>query len=146
VNSTLKRRVSLRDGFIRKLKHDATKTVYGRNGSIKRVKPLKKVSRSQRHRLAAYMALAEAFLKQPENKHCLICIVRREHGENILINLATEVHHWAGRIGRLLCYVPYFRPSCYRCRTFPHDHPKEARDWGLLAPANQWNVFPGDGN
>lgn len=104
--------------------------------------PLKKIAKSQRKRLRKYYPLAKEFLSRPENKFCLICTVRREHGENILINLATEIHHWAGRIGKLLCYVPYFRPSCFSCRLWPHDHPKLAREYGLLAPAPLWGVFP----
>jgi hypothetical protein len=121
------------------------RTPLKRRRGLSRGLRLKKVSLGHRKRLTAYYALAGAFLKQPENKFCLICTARREHGENILIALATEVHHWAGRMGRLLCYVPYFRPTCFGCRMFPHDHPKEAREWGLLAPAPQWNVFPGNG-
>lgn len=138
----LKRKMSLRDSFLRKLKAERTHRIYRNGKTIKRVKPLKKVSRSHRKRLAGYYALQQAFLRQPENRYCLICTMRREHGENILVQLATEVHHWAGRIGRLLCYVPYFRPSCYGCRSWPHEHPKQARKWGILAPAKLWNVFP----
>jgi hypothetical protein len=140
----LKRKVSLRDSFLRKLREKETKVSYRHNG-LKRTRGIKKVSRARRTSLARYMALAEAFLSLPENRLCIICQTRREHGEDILINFATEVHYWAGRVGRLLCYVPYFRPSCFRCRSFPHDHPKEAREWGLIAPAPLWNVFPIDG-
>jgi hypothetical protein len=127
------------------LSNKVKRTLLKRRKGLSRGLRLKKVSQGRRTRLTAYYALAGAFLRQPQNKYCLICTVRREHGENILIGSATEVHHWAGRIGRLLCYVPYFRPSCFGCRSFPHDHPKEAREWGLLAPAPQWNRFPGNG-
>jgi hypothetical protein len=112
---------------------------------LKRKKPMKKIARSQRTRLQVYFALSTEFLLKPENKFCLTCQVRREHGENILIQIATEVHHWAGRIGRLLCYVPFFRPSCRGCRDWPHTNATKAREWGLLAPAPLWNVFPGNG-
>lgn len=142
----LVRRISLRDSFRRKLKAEGTFRTFRLGRCIKRKKPLKKVSRSKRKALSIYFPLQEEFLEQPENKFCLICTVRREHGENILVQLATEVHHWAGRIGRLLCYVPYFRPSCKSCREWPHQHGTQAREWGLLAPASQWNVFPGNGN
>lgn len=140
----LKRKVSLRDYMIRKLKREGTRFIRKANGVLKRVKPLKKVAKAKRNALRGYYALQAAFLSQPENQFCLICIVRREHGENILVNLATEVHHWAGRIGRLLCYVPFFRASCFRCREWPHQHAETAREWGLLAPPAQYNVFPGD--
>jgi hypothetical protein len=118
------------------------KSLYARN-RITRKKPLKKIARSRRRVMQKYFAISTAFLLRPENALCLICQVRREHGENILINCATEIHHWAGRIGRLLCYVPFFRASCRSCRDWPHENKEKARAWGLLAPITQWNVFPG---
>jgi hypothetical protein len=140
----LKRKVSLRDSFLRKLREKGTKVSYRHNG-LKRRRGIKKVSRARRTSLARYMALAGAFLSLPENRLCLICQTRREHGENILINRATEIHHYRGRRGRLLCWVPGFRPSCFGCRLWPHDYPKLAREYGLLAPAPLWEVFPVDG-
>jgi len=131
--------------MLRKLKQAGTRFIYNARGELKRKRPLKKVAKAKRNALRGYYVLQSAFLSLPENKFCIICIVRREHGENILVNLATEVHHWAGRIGRLLCYVPFFRPSCFRCREWPHQHAETAREWGLLAPAPRYNVFPVDG-
>ena len=141
----LKRKVSLRDALLKRLKQQGTRVLYARN-LVKRQKPLKKLSRSKRQRLRGYYALTAEFLAQPENHNCIICTVRREHGENIPLQRATEVHHWAGRIGRLLCYVPYFRASCFSCRLWPHQNQKLAREYGVLAPAHLWEVFPGDGN
>ncbi len=138
-----KPKVRLRDWFVRKLKREGTKTIYAHN-QIARKKPMKKIARSRRRAMSEYFALSTKFLLRPENALCLICKVRREHGENILIQAATEVHHFAGRIGRLLCYVPFFRPSCRGCREWPHQHPVKAREWGLLALPAQWNVFPKD--
>jgi hypothetical protein len=136
-----KLKVKLRDGFLRKLKREGTRFLFKR-GRLKRKKPMKKIARSRRREMGEYFALSTAFLLRPENENCLICTVRREHGENILINCATEIHHWAGRIKRLLCYVPFFRPSCRGCREWPHQNPATAREWGLLAPTGQWNHFP----
>lgn len=138
-----KPKVRLRDWFVRRLKREGTKTLYA-NNQITRKKPMKKIARSRRRAMAEYFALSTKFLLRPENALCLICKVRREHGEDILIQPATEVHHWAGRIGRLLCYVPFFRPSCRGCREWPHQHVATAREWGLLSPPAQWNVFPKD--
>lgn len=143
--SRLTRKVSLRDSWRKKLKRDGVRFVWKRNGVLKRKKPLKKRGRALRNRLRVYFEVSTAFLLRLENRLCLICVVRREHGENITVNVATETHHHRGRIGRLLCWVPGFRPSCYRCRLWPHDNPEKAREWGLLAPAAQYNVFPGDG-
>lgn len=142
----LKRRKSLRDYCRDKVKTEGTAYRWNRTGKLKVRKPLKKVSRSKRKALSQYYPLNDEFLARPENKFCLICIVRREHGENILIQLATEVHHWGSRNGRLLCYVPWFRPSCRSCREWPHAHPKQAREMGLLAPASIWGVYPEDRN
>lgn len=138
----LKRKVSLRDSFLKKLREEGTRIHWNRNSHLKRKRQLKKISRSRRTSLAKYQALAGAFLSLPENRLCIICQTRREHGENILINLATEIHHHRGRRGRLLCWLPGFRPSCYHCRMWPHEHPRTAREYGLLSPAPLWDVFP----
>lgn len=138
-----KPKVKLRDGFLRKLKREGTRFLFKR-GRLERKKPMKKMARSRRREMAQYFALSTKFLLQPENALCLICQVRREHGENILIQVSTEIHHWAGRIGRLLCYVPFFRPSCRGCRDWPHQNTVKAREWGLLAPPAQWNTYPED--
>lgn len=129
----LKRKVSLRRSWFKR-------------NPLARPVPLRKQSKGLRTATAKYRKLETAFLSLPENKWCICCTIRRETlGENILRNQATEVHHWAGRIGRLLCYVPYFRAFCYFCRLWPHQHPRLARELGLLAPAKLWNVFPVDG-
>lgn len=138
----LKRKVSLRDGFLRKLKNEGTRVSWNRNGKIKRQRPLKKVSRSLRERLKVYQFLAKIFLSKPENENCIICTVRREHGENIVINRSTEIHHHRRRRGRLLCWVPGFRASCYPCRLWPHENGERARELGLLASAVLFDVFP----
>ncbi len=139
------RKTSIRDSYIRKLKKQGTRFAWNgkREGGreLKR-KPLKKVSRALRGRFKVYFALTTAFLLRPENSLCEICKVRREHSENIQINCATEIHHHRGRLGRLLCWVPGFRPSCYGCRNWPHDNKKQAREWGLLAPTTIYDVFP----
>lgn len=142
--SGLKRQESLRASFKRRLlalppakRAEAIKAKFWR-----RKRPISKESKGHKAELAKYRRLAARFLGLPENAWCEICTVRREAGENILRNYATEVHHYAGRIGRLLCYVPYFKASCYGCRAWPHSHPKKARELRLLAPTNQYNVYP----
>lgn len=149
----LRPKVQLNDFRRKEVKRQMTRVVFKKNGNHKGLgphfkvrKPLKKIARSRRTELEHYFALSTEFLLREENRLCIICQVRREHGENIKQNVATETHHHRGRVGRLLCWVPGFRPSCNRCRTWPHDHPREARDWGLLAPPQLWNVFPGNGS
>lgn len=140
----LKRRVSLRDSYLKKLKENGTRFLFAGKGKLSRKRPMKKVSRSQRTRLQHYYVLSTEFLKRDENRLCQICTRRREAGENIVINAATEVHHFAGRNGRLLCYVPYFIASCYQCRLWPHEHPAKSREMRLLAPANLWGCARSD--
>lgn len=53
-----------------------------------------------------------------------------------------ENHHQRGRIGRLLCDTRFFRALCTPCHTWVHTYPNKAREIGLLAPANEWNVSP----
>lgn len=147
-NSTLTRKTPMkRTAFLstavsKSIKQKLTREIWSQNGTFKRVKPIKKISKSLRNRQRTYFELQHEFLMREENANCCICIARRERGENIPLRAAVEVHHWAGRTGRLLCYVPYFRASCFSCRSFPHDHPTLAREMGILAPAALWNVFP----
>jgi hypothetical protein len=140
----LKRRVSIRDGYLRRLKAEKTDFQFNFAGQRFRKRPVKKMGRARRSRLKEYYALTLEFLRREENRLCLICQVRREHGENICIQPATEVHHHRGRRGRLLTWVPGFRPSCYGCRLWPHDNKRLAREYGLLASTVLYDVFPED--
>lgn len=144
----LVRRISLRDSYARKQAGlsrgkavERTRSGFVRKAGLRKT-PLRKVSRSLARRLREYFKLTAAFLARPENTWCWICDVRREHGENICRNQSTEVHHHRGRAGRLLTWIPGFRASCRGCREWPHQNQKIAREWGVLAPAAQFNVFP----
>lgn len=127
----MKRKVSLRDSYLKRLKAEGTHYLWKRNGTIRRQKPLKKLSRSHRHKLSQYYAVRDEFLRREENQVCEICTRRREAGENIPLQAATEVHHRSGR-GKMLCEVREFVASCYSCRLWPHENPKQARELGLL--------------
>lgn len=93
--------------------------------------PLKKVSQSQKRRLAKYNAMRVEFLAQPENQTCEVCERRRADGENIRVNAATEIHHKFLRTGENL--FRGFISSCFPCRLWPHENPAKARELGLLA-------------
>lgn len=136
------------------------RTPLQRKTPLKRGKSLPRVSKKLKRRLEQnYYPVNNAFLRLPENRYCYICICRsrnlqldevREMMQNLTIKesdqwltgigarlrFSGEVHHWAGRCGALLTYVPYFVASCYGCREWPHAMPREARRLGLLAPAN----------
>ena len=106
-------------------------------------KPLKKISKSQRRRLAEYYPIQSAFLRA--NPMCLCCEIRRNHGENILQQPATEVHHKRGRVGALLTDTRFFIPTCYQCgRNWIHNNPTRARQLNLLSSAVEWNTVPED--
>lgn len=115
-----------------------------RKQSLKR-SPLPRESKGRKAEVAKYNASAAAFFAEPGNDICLICIKLREDGDDILLQRATERHHTHGRIGRLLNYRPWQIPSCYRHRTWPHEHPARARRLGLLCAPALWNCFPRNG-
>lgn len=98
--------------------------------------PLKKISKSRRQAKRKYFDKHSDFLSQ--NPVCMICLVRCRKP-----NPSTEIHHARGRIGRLLNDERFFVASCRECREWPHEHPREAREMGVLAEATDWNVFPG---
>lgn len=131
------------DNFLRPTRtRDRTRDNRIRSRGLKR-SPLAKRSKGLKSNLARYKKVAGEFLCRPENHWCICCTIRREVlGERILRRYAVEVHHWAGRIGRLLCYVPYFKAFCRECREWPHNNARLARKLGLLAPASKWEVFP----
>lgn len=141
----LKRRESMRDSYARRMRAAGKIGGLKARGALIRKRPPKKISNAKQLANDRYYPLQREFLARPENQWCAICQARRDAGENIQVNIATEVHHWAGRTGRLLCYVPYFRPSCFFCRTWPHDHKRRAREIGVLAPATLYDVFPAEG-
>lgn len=52
---------------------------------------------------------------------------------------ATDIHHFAGKQGKLLCHERFFILVCRGCHRAIHDHPAIARELGLLAPIGQFN-------
>lgn len=113
-NSTIKRKKSLRDSYAEKIK---------RNGMTR--------SKAQRTRLARYNEMRREFLADPVNEFCEICKRRREAGENITLNFSSEIHHKFLRTGKNI--FRGFIASCFPCREWPHQNPRLAREFGLLA-------------
>jgi hypothetical protein len=105
-----------------------------RSGLKRSQKPMCQVSQKQGKRLREYGPISKKFLA--ENPICAICVARKKKPPNP----STEVHHLRGRVGRLLCDVRGFVASCFPCRDFPHTKVIKARELGVLAPANLWNV------
>lgn len=140
--STLKRKRSLRDAWLDKVRQRSKETARKQAKVFQRKTGLKKQSASMRRRLAKYYPIKAEFLSRTENKWCAICIARRNDGEAVKIRAATEIHHSRGRNGSLLCDTRFFIPSCFHCRLFPHEQPEKARKLGLLSSPAEWNTPP----
>lgn len=86
-------------------------------------KPISPVSRKRLGELAEYRKRRDKYLK--ENP---ICEVR---GCN---NATTNLHHKAGRVGKLLTDVRYFMACCSSChpRKIHETHPKWAEEQGYI--------------
>lgn len=69
----------------------------------KTFKPIKQVSKKRAKELAVYKPIRDAFLAA--NAVCQCCNAAP----------ATEVHHKAGRIGKLLYNIKYFLAVCHWC-------------------------------
>jgi hypothetical protein len=161
-NSTLSRHKPLKAkrASLKRNKRISSESFWVRN----KPKPLPKVSKKRAKQVKTYLGVHRRFLALPENRYCLICLCRSlnasvaevrpstllpvDEGDrlfqlsNAKLSPSTEVHHRRGRVGRLLSYSPEFIPSCRPCREWPHSLPKDARRLGLLAPPDEWNVFP----
>lgn len=145
MGSALKRKESLRDSYAKKLKAEGRFTSFEKRNKCghirviaKKRKPLKKQSRSQRERLKKYFPIRNEFLAQPENQYCSACGTRGIFPPR----RATEVHHSRSRNGDLLFDTRFFIATDWECGRWIHDHPREARELGLLAPANEWGTVP----
>lgn len=53
------------------------------------------------------------------------------HLPGICTQLSTDVHHKAGRLGRLLLEVKYWLSVCRSCHDWIELHPKEVREIGF---------------
>lgn len=96
------------------------RTFLKRTGSLKRGKPLARVSK--RHRVALY----EYFIKRKrfldEHPECQCC-----HRQ-----ASRDVHHTCGRSGSNLLDEATWMAVCRACHTDIHQHPSKARALGWL--------------
>lgn len=90
--------------------------------AAKHEKPINKVSEKQKRLDKLYLKLRKAFLNKKENKFC--AVYPKE--------LATEVHHTAGRIGDLYLFVPYWLAVSSDGHKWIHNNPKKAYKKGFL--------------
>jgi hypothetical protein len=90
-----------------------------KSGTLTRTK-LNKCSVRQSKRLEEYYAAKEEYMK--DKVCCEICGNRRE----------LDLHHKAGRIGKLISDKEHFIAICRECHNYIHSHPSEARRNGWL--------------
>ena len=79
-------------------------------------------------RLKLYPKLKREFLAKHFMCQCCYCAP------------AADIHHTAGRSGKLLIDVSKWKSLCRECHNMAHAYPAWARDKGLLAEKGKWNV------
>lgn len=109
-----------------------------RKTPLKRTKAMKAQSDKAKVRHAEYMPVQNRVVAEwrERGERCAICRVRGITPPN----LASEIHHLYGRAGSLLTDERGMVPSCFPCRTWPHDNPNTARRLGVLGERWQWGV------
>lgn len=90
--------------------------------TIKKIKPIKKVSSKMAIELRKYKGIRTDFLKRwPLCKANLQGCTR----------LSTQIHHKKGRIGELLTDSTHFLAVCHSCHHYIETHPLEAKELNL---------------
>lgn len=92
-------------------------------------KPIKKVSDKMKEQLKQYNKLRKAFIYLAQDNSVFCTAYYHAYG---IKKEVTEVHHKAGRVGKLLLYVPYWLPVSREGHRWIHDNPKEAYKAGFL--------------
>lgn len=82
---------------------------------------IRKFSKKRSKQNKEYLEERAKFLRDPQNQIC------RVNGSQ-----TTEVHHLAGRVGKLLLYVPYWIAVSRSGHNWIHDNPKESYKKGWL--------------
>ena len=93
----------------------------------KKIKPIPKFSEKRKRESYLYSRKRKTFLAKDENK---ICPVAKDIFNETC--LATEIHHKAGRIGKLLNYVPHWLAVSRKGHEWIHQNPSEAYKRGYL--------------
>jgi rubredoxin len=52
-----------------------------------------------------------------------------------------DLHHWAGRAGKLFLEERLWMMLCRSCHEWVHNNPAHAQHIGLLAPEGCWNDY-----
>ncbi len=98
---------------------------------------MRKISSKRRKALATYSKVRDAFVAQARGKDGKVPCKRCARG---IPFKSITIHHTRGRIGDLLCDTRHWTLLCMSCHNWVGDHPKEAREAGLLCEAGLWNT------
>lgn len=118
------RKESMRESYARRQREK------GLFHSVIKRTPLRKASKKRASEGREYTIVSRQFLA--DNPTCQLCYKMD----------SSELHHMRGRAGRLLTDTRFFSACCSACHMWIHANPNKARELGLLAPANEWNVSP----
>lgn len=98
-------------------------------------KEIKKVSEKRKAESYLYTKKRKTFLALPENKYCPVA--KAVFNETIE---AREVHHKAGRTGKLYLYVPYWLAVSRKGHNWINANPEEALERGFNLPRTSTNI------
>jgi len=94
-------------------------------------KHMRRVSPAQKERLDKYEDIKIEFLNNPKNKYCPVMLkIYNTYA------LATEVHHKAGRVGKLLLDRKNFLAVSRTGHIWIHEHPELAYKYGWCKKHN----------
>ncbi len=116
------------------------RTNVGKGASLK--------SRSKKRDLALkeYSKLRLEFLRN--NPACAFCYLSTPSGfQSEPLHGATQIHHSKGKVGRLLCDVRWFIPTCGHHHSWIEANHRECRtlfwnDIPLMCQPSEFNTFP----
>lgn len=102
---------------------------------IKKHKPIKPMSEKRKAESYIYTKKRKAFLALQENQ---VCIVSKAVFNET--RLAREIHHKAGRKGKLLNYVPFWLAVSRKGHNWIHNNPEKAYQLGFLIRSTSVNI------
>lgn len=90
-------------------------------------KPLRRVSTKRAAQLKEYKVKRDVFLTL--NPMCELCGISK----------AMDIHHKAGRAGKLLCYTSLWMGVCRCCHDWITSNTARARERGFIVAKGHWN-------
>lgn len=128
--SKLKQCAECKNEFIPFLSTDKYCSLYCAFKNKKSDKPrkaIRKISKKKASQNLVYSSLRRVFLESPENRYCPV--VAQIYDRSVR---TTEVHHKAGRVGKLYLDTSKWLAVSRKGHNWIHDNPKLAYDKGWL--------------